>query len=218
MSNSLTLDQTRRNNLRKYLEEHPDRFKSLTEFSKQVGVYVSNLSPIINGDKRFTDKLAETIEGKLKLPEGYLSSLSKSENIYIPFYKYNGKSKDAESILTRVGDYLELNKDIIDDSHKESNSLFAIKPDVEIGREALKKSVGIEKILIFDKSETHMQFDKIYLVLFYGNLLLRRCKKDNENYILDSDCPEVYSKIIVSTGKDAIIIGKLVYSASLESY
>lgn len=218
MPNSLSLDQARRNNLRLYLEEHHDEFKSLTEFSKQIGVYVSNLSPIINGDKRFTDKLAETIENKLNLPKGFLSSLSKSENIYIPFYKHNGKFKDAENILTTVGDYLELNKDIIEDSHKDSNSLFAIKPDVEIGREALKKSVGIEKILIFDKSETHMQSDKIYLVLFYGNLLLRRCKKDNENYILDSDCPEVYSKIIISTGNDAIIIGKLVYSASLKSY
>ena len=77
--------------------------------------------------------------------------------------------------------------------------------------------VNDEKILIFDKSSTQLIKDKIYLILFYENLFLRRCKIEGNSIIFDSDKPEIYSKIIYS-GQDVVIVGRLLYSAYLESY
>lgn len=213
MSNILIIDQARRNNLRNYLEAHKDEYKSLTEFAKFIGVYVSNLSPIINGEKRFTDKLAETIEGKLNLPSGFLSSLSNTDSILIPFYKFSDKKNN----LAEIGEFLELNKDTVHSNHQSSKSLFALKPNINIGRDAMTKSVSNEKILIFDKNDTQIQDGKIYLILFYGNLFLRRCRINADNIFFESDKPEIYS-IITYGSKDVNIFGRLVYSAYLESF
>lgn len=217
MLSVLTLDQARRNNLKNYLDEHRSDFKSLTDFAKYIGVYVSNLSPILNGDKRFTDKLAETIEDKLSMPRGFLSSLSKAESLLIPFYKFNSKFKSEKDVLKEVGEYLELNRSIIHQDHRDVNSLFAIKPDVSIGRDAMNKIISEEKILIFDGCDTQLRNSKIYLILFYGNIFLRRCKVELDNIFLESDKPEIYSKIIYGN-KDVIILGRLLYSANLENY
>lgn len=213
MSNILIIDQARRNNLRNYLESHKEEFKSLTEFAKFIGIYVSNLSPIINGEKRFTDKLAETIEDKLDLPNGFLSSLSNTDSLLIPFYKFNEKKNH----LAEIGEFLELNKDTVHSNHQSSKSLFALKPNISIGRDAMAKSVSDEKILIFDKNDTQVQDGKIYLILFYGNLFLRRCNIQASSIFFESDKPEIYS-IITYGAKDVTIFGRLVYSAYLESY
>lgn len=213
MSNILIIDQARRNNLRNYLETHKEEFKSLTEFAKFIGVYVSNLSPIINGEKRFTDKLAETIEDKLDLPNGFLSSLSSSDSLLIPFYKFNEKKNQ----LGEIGEFLELNKDTVHPKHQSSKTLFALKPNISIGRDAMTKSVNEEKILVFDKSDTILQDGKIYLILFYGNLFLRRCRIEKDNTFFESDKPEIYS-IITYGVKDVTVLGRLLYSAYLESY
>lgn len=217
MTNTLTLDEARRNNVKNYLEEHKDVYKSLTEFAKHLGMYVSNLSPILNGEKRFTDKLAETMEERLNLPKGSLSALSKSSSILIPFCKFNSKYKDKNGVLTRMGEFIELNSETIRPEHRSNKALFALKPNVNIGRDAMVKSVNSEKILIFDKDGTQLIKEKIYLILFYENLFLRRCKIEENSIIFDSDKPEIYSKIIYS-GQDVVILGRLLYSAYLESY
>lgn len=219
MTNTLTLDEARRNNVKNYLEEHKHVYKSLTEFAKHLGMYVSNLSPILNGEKRFTDKLAETMEERLNLPKGSLSALSKSSSILIPFCKFNSKyqDKNKNGVLIRVGEFIELNSETIRPEHRGSKDLFALKPNINIGRDAMDKSVSNEKILIFDKSGTQLIKEKIFLILFYEKLLLRRCKIDGNTVIFDSDKPEIYSKIIYS-GKDVIVLGRLLYSAYLESY
>lgn len=217
MTNTLTLDEARRNNLKIYLEENKEKFKSLTEFAKHLGMYVSNLSPILNGEKRFTDKLAETMEDKLNLPKGSLSALSKSSSILIPFYKFNNKYKDKNSVLTKLGEFIELNRETIRPEHRDNNNLFALKPNINIGRDAMVNSVNAEKILIFDKYGTQLIKEKIYLILFYENLFLRKCKIEGNSIIFDSDKPEIYSKIIYS-GQDVVVLGRLLYSAYLESY
>ncbi len=217
MTTTLTLDEARRNNVKNYLEENKEKYKSLTEFAKHLGMYVSNLSPILNGEKRFTDKLAETMEERLNLPKGSLSALSKSSNILIPFYKFNHRYKDKNSVLTRVGEFIELNSETIRPEHRGSKDLFALKPNIDIGRDAMVNSVSNDKILIFDKSGTQLIKEKIFLILFYEKLFLRRCKVEGNTVIFDSDKPEIYSKIIYS-GKDVVVLGRLLYSAYLESY
>ena len=217
MTNTLTLDEARRNNLKNYLEENKEEYKSLTDFAKRLGLYVSNLSPILNGEKRFTDKLDETMEDKLNLPKGSLSALSKSTSILIPFCKLNNKHKDKNGVLTRLGEFIELNRETFRPEHRDNKDLFALKPNINIGRDAMANSVNDEKILIFDKSSTQLIKDKIYLILFYENLFLRRCKIEGNSIIFDSDKPEIYSKIIYS-GQDVVIVGRLLYSAYLESY
>lgn len=217
MTNTLTLDEARRNNVKNYLEENKAKYKSLTEFAKSLGLYVSNLSPILNGEKRFTDKLADTMEEKLNLPKGSLSALSRSTGILIPFYKFNSKYKDKNGVLTKLGEFLELNKETVRPEHQANPNLFAIKPNINIGRDAMIKSINSEKTLIFDGADTQLVDEKIYLILFYDNIFLRRCRIERDNIIFDSDKPEVYSKIIYGS-QDIIVLGRLLYSAYLESY
>ena len=217
MTNTITLDEARRNYVKNYLEENKAKFKSLTEFAKHIGMYVSNLSPILNGEKRFTDKLAENMEDKLNLPRGSLSALSKSTSILIPFYKFNGKPKHKNSVLLEQGEFLELNRETIRSEHQDIKTLFAIKPNINIGVDAMNKTINCEKILIFNTAETQLVNEKIYLILFYENLFLRRCKIERDHIIFDSDKPEIYSKIIYGS-KDVTVLGRLLYSAYLESY
>lgn len=206
------LDKARSNNLKNYLADHIEEFKSLTKFAKYLGLYASNLSPILNGEKRFTDRLAETIENKLNLPRGFLSGLSKPNSILVPF-----KDRDKNNVLVDYGEVLELNRIFINPEHQDINTLFAIKPNISIGRNSMNKSVSAQKILIFDGADIELFNKKIYLILFYGNLLLRRCSLDSKSAIFESDQPEIYSKIIYGS-EDVIILGRLLYSAFLESY
>lgn len=207
----LHIDEIRRNNLKNYLKEHKSDFKSLTDFAKRMGLHASNLSPILNGERRFTDQLAEKLEQKLNLSRGALSALSNPINLVIPFYS----NKNSGFSLT--GEYFDLNRELVSPEHQNCPKLFAVKPNIHIDQEAMSKSIGDEKILIFNSVDTQLVSGKIYLLRIGKNLLLRRCQIERDNIIFDSDKPEIYSKIIHS-GQDVAVLGRLIYSGCLESY
>jgi len=139
--------------------------------------------------------------------------------------KMNWSKRSAHQWLEQYGAWVRTVKTdvsanplavLIDQNDKTRIRASKVSIPVEI-RDAMVNSVSNDKILIFDKSGTQLIKEKIFLILFYEKLFLRRCKVEGNTVIFDSDKPEIYSKIIYS-GKDVVVLGRLLYSAYLESY
>lgn len=215
MNLEIIIDQTRKTKLKQYLELNKDKYKSLTEFAKFVGLFASNLSPILNGEKKFTDKLAKTLEDKLGLEPGFFSTVAtNNSDILIPYRKLK-LAPNHKILLVEDGTFISLEKNSISSKYNVDN-LFAIHPNFELDREALNKSIDKSKSLIFDMSDTCTVLNKIYLIYFADKLLLRRYTVVNDVKFFDTDS-NLYSKI-TANGDDVEIIARLVYSVSLKEY
>lgn len=215
MNLEIIIDQTRKTKLKQYLELNKDKYKSLTEFAKFVGLFASNLSPILNGEKKFTDKLAKTLEDKLGLEPGFFSTVAtNNSDILIPYRKLK-QAPNNKILLVEDGTFISLEKNSISSKYNVDN-LFAIHPNFELDREALNKSIDKSKSLIFDMSDTCTVLNKIYLIHFADKLLLRRYTVINDVKFFDTDS-NLYSKI-TANGDDVEIIARLVYSVSLKEY
>ena len=212
MNLEIAIDQTRKTKLKSYLEENKSKYKSLTEFAIAVGLFASNLSPILNGDKKFTDKLAKTLEEKLGLETGFFSTLTGTNNddILIPFRKLKKLSNNKISLI-EDGTLLAVEANAISNVYEIEN-LFAIHPDFDLDRDALNKTIEKLKSLIFDSSDTNAKLNKIYLIYFANKLLLRRYTTIDGVNFFDTDQPSLYSKIELESN-DVEIVARLVYSA-----
>lgn len=215
MNLEIIIDQTRKTKLKQYLEANKDKYKSLTEFAKFVGLFVSNLSPILNGEKKFTDKLAKTLEDKLGLEPGFFSTVAtNNSDILIPYRKLK-QAPNHKILLVEDGTFISLEENSISSKYNVDN-LFSIHPDFELDRDALYKSIDKSKSLIFDMSDTCTVLNKIYLIYFADKLLLRRYTVVNDMKFFDTDS-NLYSKI-TANGNDVEIIARLVYSVSLKEH
>lgn len=216
MNLEIAIDQARKTKLKNYLEDNKNKYKSLTEFAKFVGLFASNLSPILNGEKKFTDKLAKTLEDKLGLESGFFSTVGASNNsdFLIP-YRGLKQTQNHKVLLVEDGTFISLEANSISRKYKVDN-LFALHPDFDLDKEALNQSIDKSKSLIFDMSDTSPVLNKIYLIYFADKLLLRRYTIVNDVRFFDTDS-SLYSKI-TSDGDDVEVIARLVYSVSLKEY
>ncbi len=213
MSISISIDQIRKSNLKKFIAEQG--YKSLTEFAKINGFFASNLSPILNGNKKFTDKLAKTLEEKLKLPLGFFSRLSIQQNKeYLISFKTINK---ATNTMIDEGSCFGIQKDALDDDKLDPNSLFAIGDDFEIDRNALEKSLKKNSVLVFNSNDVQFKNNKIYLIKFSNQLLLRRYVGNASTGFLETDNIALYSKIS-SPSKEIEVLGRLVYQLNLTRF
>ncbi len=212
MNLEIAIDQTRKTKLKSYLEENKSKYKSLTEFASAVGLFASNLSPILNGEKKFTDKLAKMLEDKLGLDAGFFSTLAGTNNkdILIPFRKLK-KSSNNKILLIEDGTLLAVEDGYISNAYKVEN-LFALHSDFDLDRDALNKTIEKSKSLIFDSSDIEVRLDKIYLIYFANKLLLRRYTTIDGVNFFDTDQPSLYAKIEFKSN-DVEIVARLVYSA-----
>lgn len=217
MNLEIAIDQARKTKLKNYLEDNKNKYKSLTEFAKFVGLFASNLSPILNGEKKFTDKLAKTLEDKLGLESGFFSTVVASNNsdILIPYRRLKQGQNHKKVLLAEDGTFISLEASSISSKYKVDN-LFALHPDFDLDKESLNKSIDKSKSLIFDMSDTAPVLDKIYLIYFADKLLLRRYTIVNDVKFFDTDS-SLYSKI-TADGDDVEVIARLVYSVSLKEY
>lgn len=216
MNLEIAIDQARKTKLKNYLEDNKNKYKSLTEFAKFVGLFASNLSPILNGEKKFTDKLAKTLEDKLGLESGFFSTVVASNNsdILIPYRRLK-QAQSHKILLVEDGTFISLEANSISSKYKVDN-LFALHPDFDLDKEALNQSIDKSKSLIFDMSDTCTVLNKIYLIYFADKLLLRRYTIVNDVRFFDTDS-SLYSKI-TADGDDVEVIARLVYSVSLKEY
>ena len=83
MQSDLIIEQqTMIQNLKDYIQQNAG---SLSEFAKTHNLYLSNLSNVLNGKRKFSTKLARELEDKLKLETGYFTKSKENQS----FLDYN---------------------------------------------------------------------------------------------------------------------------------
>lgn len=215
MSISISIDQIRKSNLKNFIANNG--YKSLTEFAKKNGFFASNLSPILNGDKKFTDKLARTLEEKLMLPVGFLSRLTtEQENEYIVSFKTIDKTAKSNHAIVDQGTFLGIEKNIVEEDGLDPQNLFAIGKEFEVDRNALIETIQQDSVLVFNTSDFQLKNKKIYLIQFSNQLLLRRYNGGQTGF-LETDNDKLYARISAPS-KDITVIGRLVYQLNLARF
>ncbi len=208
MNQAISLNQTRRNNLLKIMANKG--FRSITAFAKHYGLFTSNLSLILNGNREFTDRLAKNIESKLGIEHG---SLSRYEAINDECYLINNfdiihdnnhieQLKDNGTFLSINKNLMELDKDII-------KNLISLPANSKLDREALSGTINKNSSLIFDRSQVQLATDKIYLIDVAGKLLVRKLALINDEEFFVTNQPDIYKEISIS--QSITILGMLIF-------
>lgn len=204
MSFIINVDKIRKDNLKRYIAEQS--YKSLTQFAKQHGLLVSNLSPILNGKKIFTDKWARKLESLLGLANGYLDRVNFDDDENIQIAVKLIENNDNKEALNNKNTYLNIDKKVI---NKEFNvySLFAIKSSYF---EKQLNSINEHSDLIFTTENVDLEPEKIFLLKYLDHIIVRKYTADG---FFETD-NKLYSKISVPS-EDVQIIAKLVYQSTL---
>ncbi len=203
MQNQLTLDQqTMIDNLREYINNNSS---SLTEFASAHNIYLSNLSNILNGKRKFSTKLARELEGKLDLEKGYFTR-QKNNTVKIPFQKIDEMANNI--IFDKAHFSIELN---LLTQNNQYNSLFAIHPSINLDRAAVISHISKSDILIFDSDKKELINNKIYLLRYKSQIIIRIF---DENNYFTTDMPEIYASIPFSD--EIELLGRLLYTINIE--
>lgn len=207
MQSDLIIEQqTMIQNLKDYIQQNAG---SLSEFAKTHNLYLSNLSNVLNGKRKFSTKLARELEDKLKLETGYFTK-SKENNIKIPFNTIN--SEINELIFDNA--FFSIQKALLG-QNKVFNFLFAIHPSINFDRAAMQKRINKSQILIFDSQMIELIEDKIYLLRYKNQIVLRKYVNNAEKSgFFIADLSEIYSPIKHS--EDVEILGRLLYTVDIE--
>lgn len=207
MQNNLIIDQqTMIQNLKDYIQQNSG---SITEFARTHDLYLSNLSNILNGKRKFSTKLARELEGKLDLETGYFTK-SKESNVKIPFNKINPEAND----LVFDNAFFSIQKALLG-QNKVFNFLFAIHPSINFDRSAMQKRINKSQILIFDSQMIDLIEDKIYLLRYKAQIVLRKYVNNVvENELFIADLSEIYTSI--KCAEDVEILGRLLYTVDIE--
>lgn len=220
MGIAISIDQIRRDKTKKFLSENQ---LSVRKLAGICGIFPSNLSPILSGNKRFTDKLAAIIEEKFGLKSGYLSEIddvTKNAHITAEIIPYlDVKIIKNDLVLEKSGNFLSFDPDQLKEISYPINSIFAIRKDVDIDRKALDKSINVNKALIFYNGDLTLANNKFYLIKFANKFLLRRYFSEKSNSgNFETDYPELYASI--QYNKDNVeIIARLIFSyIDLQAY
>ncbi len=206
MQNNLIIEQqTMIQNLRDYIHQNST---SVTAFAKIHNLYLSNLSNILNGKRTFSIKLARELEDKLNLETGYFTR-SKESSIKIPFNNINYETSE----LVPDKAYFSIEKELLGQS-KIFNFLFAIHPSINLDRSAMQKRLLKSQILIFDSQQADLLDNKIYLLRYKNQIILRKYVDNIEmqDYFV-ADLSEIYASIKHS--KEVEVLGRLLYTVNI---
>ena len=140
---------------------------------------------------------------------GYFTK-SKENNIRIPFNAIN--SEKSELIFDNA--FFSIQKALLG-QNKVFNFLFAIHPSINFDRSAMQKHINKSQILIFDAQMIELIEDKIYLLRYKDQIVLRKYVNNAEkSEFFIADLSEIYTPIKYS--EDVEILGRLLYTVDIE--
>lgn len=215
MNDLINVDEIRVSNLKKILIESG---KSITQLAKECGMFTSNISSVLNGDRKFTNKLAHNIETNLGLKPGFLSMSIKENRLeYLIEFKTISQQASSPQELRNTGGFLSIRKDLLNKHDLKTDNLFAINSSFEIDKKALSNTIDESKTLIFDSLSTKLEHGKIYLLRYKSQFLLRRfILRDKQSYF-ETDQPDLYTNIIYDATKIECF-GRLIFALNVVEF
>lgn len=202
------IQETRRKQLQDFIQQ---KFKSITDFSKKLGIDQANVSTLLNGTRPFTNFTANKIETAFSLPAGYLSSDEEHNFVLADFVG----AKYYDDMKYLVNTTFEKNLKIPNEMIKllkcqnEENIIVTYMND-DLMNPTIKKN----EMIFVDYSQKKVEDGMIYLIEVNSFYRVRRLynKKDSVSVHIDNPSEKVNYVVNTIPLSDIDIIGKLVGS------
>ena len=202
------IEEIRRNNLRKFIEQ---KFKSITEFSKKLGIDQANVSTLLNGARPFTDFTANKIEVTFALPQGYLSNEEHNKYVLTDFIN----AKFYEDMKYLAGSLLEKNIKLpveIVHNLKLNNGTDLLV--TYMNDDLMNPTIKPNEMIFIDYSQKKVEYGMLYLIEINNFFYVRRLfnKGDSISIHIDNLVEKVNYIVNTISLTDINVIGKFVGS------